>query len=58
MYKRQVIAGGGSLIKGLDTLLKEATGLPITLAMDPLSAVAVGAGKVLADPNLLRKVTI
>ena len=53
-----VIAGGGSLIKGLDTLLKEATGLPITLAMDPLSAVAIGAGKVLADPKLLRKVTI
>ena len=56
--KGVVIAGGGSLIKGLDTLLKEATGLPITLAMDPLSAVAAGAGKVLADPNLLRKVTI
>ena len=56
--KGVVIAGGGSLIKGLDTLLKEATGLPITLAMDPLSAVAVGAGKVLAAPNLLRKVTI
>ncbi len=56
--KGVVIAGGGSLIKGLDTLLKEATGLPITLAMDPLSAVALGAGKVLADPKLLRKVTI
>ena len=56
--KGVVIAGGGSLIKGLDTLLKEDTGLPITLAMDPLSAVALGAGKVLADPKLLRKVTI
>ena len=56
--KGVVIAGGGSLIKGLDTLLKEETGLPITLAMDPLSAVALGAGKVLADPKLLRKVTI
>ena len=56
--KGVVIAGGGSLIKGLDTLLKEATGLPITLAMDALSAVALGAGKVLADPKLLRKVTI
>ena len=56
--KGVVIAGGGSLIKGLDILLKEATGLPITLAMDPLSAVALGAGKVLADPKLLRKVTI
>ena len=56
--KGVVIAGGGSLIKGIDILLKEATGLPITLAMDPLSAVALGAGKVLADPKLLRKVTI
>ena len=56
--KGLVVAGGGSLIKGLDALLKEATGLPITLAMDPLSAVALGAGKVLAEPKLLRKVNI
>ena len=56
--KGVVVAGGGSLIKGLDILLKEATGLPITLAADPLSAVALGAGKVLAEPMLLRKVTI
>jgi len=53
-----VVAGGGSLIKGLDTLLKEAIGLPITLAVDPLSAVALGAGKVLGDPKLLKKVTL
>jgi rod shape-determining protein MreB len=56
--KGVVVAGGGSLIKGLDTLLKEATGLPITLSDDPLSAVALGAGKVLEDSQLLRKVTI
>jgi len=56
--KGLVVAGGGSLIKGLDDLLKEATGLPITLAMDPLSAVALGAGKVLGEPKLLRKVNI
>ena len=56
--KGVVVAGGGSLIKGLDILLKEATGLPITLAADPLSAVALGAGKVLAESKLLRKVTI
>lgn len=55
--KGVVVAGGGSLIKGLDILLKEATGLPITLAEDPLSAVALGAGKVLCDPKLLKKVT-
>jgi len=52
-----VVAGGGSLIKGLDILLRESTGLPITLAEDPLSAVALGAGKLLSDPKLLKKVT-
>ncbi|HCK67856.1 MAG TPA: rod shape-determining protein, partial [Nitrospina sp.] len=56
--KGVVLAGGGSLIKGLDTLLKEAIGLPITLAVDPLSAVALGAGKVLGDPKLLKKIAL
>ena len=53
-----VVAGGGSLIHGLDALLREATGLPISLANDALSAVALGAGKVLCDPILLKKVSI
>jgi len=53
-----VVSGGGSLIKGLDTLLRESTGLPISLASDALSAVALGSGKVLCDPKLLTKVTI
>ena len=56
--KGVVVAGGGSLIKGLDTLLKEATGLPIVLADDPLSAVALGAGEVLKDFKLLKKVAL
>jgi rod shape-determining protein MreB len=55
--KGVVVAGGGSLIKGLDILLRESTGLPITLAEDPLSAVALGAGKLLSDFKLLKKVT-
>ena len=53
-----VVAGGGSLIHGLDALLREATGLPISLANDALSAVALGSGKVLSDPALLNKVSI
>ena len=53
-----VVAGGGSLIRGLDDLLQEATGLPISLANDALSAVALGSGKVLSDPILLKKVSI
>lgn len=53
-----VVAGGGAMIKGVDVLLREKTDLPITLSDDPLSAVALGAGMVLADSKLLNKVTI
>lgn len=56
--KGVVVAGGGAMIKGLDSLLKEATGLPITLAEDPLSAVVLGTGKIMDDPNLLSKVAL
>ncbi len=53
-----VLAGGGSLLQGLDLLLREETGLPIIVAEDALSAVAIGAGKALEDMDLLRKVSI
>ncbi|HXA80781.1 MAG TPA: rod shape-determining protein, partial [Opitutaceae bacterium] len=44
-----VMAGGGSLIRGIDHLLSEKTGLPVIVAEDPLSAVANGTGAVLND---------
>src|SRR5690606_7175800 len=52
-----VLAGGGALLRGLDTLLAEETGLPVHVAEDPLSAVAEGAGKVLSELEFLKKVT-
>ena|SRR5208283_228847 len=48
-----VMAGGGSLIRNIDRLLSEKTGLPVTVADDPLSAVANGTGVVLSDLNFL-----
>ncbi len=52
-----VLAGGGALLRGLDKLLQEETGLPVHVAEDPLSAVAEGCGKVLSELPLLKNVT-
>lgn len=53
-----VLVGGGALLKNLDTLLREVTSVPITIADDPLSAVVMGAGRVLDDIELLKHATI
>ena len=51
-----VLAGGGALIRGIDKLLAEETGLPVHVADDPLSAVAMGTGVVLQELGFLEKI--
>jgi rod shape-determining protein MreB len=53
-----VLTGGGALLKNLDTLLKEESGLPITVTEDPLSTVALGSGKTLDHIEILKQVVI
>lgn len=53
-----VLTGGGALLRNLDLLLREETGLPISVANDPLSTVARGAGMALDEMDLLREVAI
>ncbi len=53
-----VLAGGGALLKNLDTLLREETGLPVFLAEDPLSSVVMGAGKALESLDMLKAVSV
>ncbi|MEE8110967.1 MAG: rod shape-determining protein [bacterium] len=53
-----MLAGGGAMVRGIDILLREETGLPISVAEDPMTAVVMGTGKVLDEIDLLRKSTI
>jgi rod shape-determining protein MreB len=53
-----VLTGGGALLKNLDVLLREETGLPVMVCDDPISAVVLGSGKTLDHMELLKEVTI
>ena len=53
-----VLTGGGALLKNLDKRIREETGLPVSIADDPLASVVLGTGKLLSDFKLLRKVSL
>jgi rod shape-determining protein MreB len=52
------LTGGGALLKNLDTLLHQETGLPIKIADDPLSTVVMGSGRALDNLNILKEVMV
>ena len=51
-----MLTGGGALLKGLDKLVKEETGMPVKIAENPLDCVAVGTGKSVEDQEIFEKV--
>jgi rod shape-determining protein MreB len=53
-----VLSGGGALLHNMDERLRKETGLPVQIAEDPLSSVVLGAGKMLSDFNLLKKISL
>ena len=58
MDKGIVLTGGGALLDELDKVLREATGLPVSIADDALSCVALGTGRCLEEMKTLRNVLI
>jgi rod shape-determining protein MreB and related proteins len=53
-----VLTGGGALLRNLDKRIREETGLPVSVADDPLASVVLGTGKMLSDFRLLRLVSL
>jgi rod shape-determining protein MreB and related proteins len=52
------LSGGGAFLRGIDERIHVETGVPVQIAEDPLSSVVLGAGKMLSDFNLLRKISL
>src|SRR2546429_2642295 len=58
MDKGIVLTGGGALLRGLDERLKHETGMPVHIAENPLSSVAIGSGKCLEEFEVLQRVLV
>jgi rod shape-determining protein MreB and related proteins len=58
IYDRGIaLCGGGSLLRNLDRRIRQETQLPVQVVEDPLASVVLGAGKMLSDENLLKKLS-
>jgi rod shape-determining protein MreB and related proteins len=53
-----ILAGGGALLKGIDKIISEETGLAVHIADDPLTAIALGTGRALSEMSFLKKVAV
>jgi len=53
-----ILTGGGALLKNLDKRIREETQLPVFITDDPLTSVVLGAGKMLDDLELLKKISL
>lgn len=58
MERGIILTGGGALVQNLDYKIKEETGIPVALADDPLTSVALGTGKAMSEPELLAKIAV
>jgi rod shape-determining protein MreB len=58
MEKGIVMAGGGSILQGIDKAVSDATKMPVIVADDPLTCVVRGCGRILEDPSLLREIIV
>jgi rod shape-determining protein MreB len=55
---RGIVLTGGALLKNLDKRIRQETGLPVSIAEDPLASVVLGTGKMLTEFKLLRRIAI
>ena len=53
-----VLTGGGALLRNIDLRIRAETGLPVSIAEDPLASVVLGTGRMLSDFRLLRRLSI